>query len=259
MGDTMGGIIGIVGETDVAPLLVESLTRLGDRRGGTCGLAILDEEMGIDLRKDVGAVEEVVVRFDMVSAPGELGIAYIQRATHRVLAPENADPHLSCDRSFAVVHNGIISNHKKIKKELRNRGNHFFFSDTNAEVIAHLMEEFYQPGLSVEQAFVGVLRCLEGSFAIAMVSTNEPRKIFCARQKSPLILGIDSGRKFVGSEINAFLPYARETVPLDDGQYAVLSSEAYSVKDIATGGERNTKLPRLDDEGLPLGRRSSDA
>jgi glucosamine--fructose-6-phosphate aminotransferase (isomerizing) len=103
---TMGGIIGIVGETDVAPLLVESLARLGDRRGGVCGLAMLDEEMGIDLRKDVGSVEEVVVRFDMVSAPGELGIAYIQRATHRVLAPENADPHLSCDRSFAVVHNG---------------------------------------------------------------------------------------------------------------------------------------------------------
>jgi len=127
-----------------------------------------------------------------------------------------------------------------------------FFSDTNAEVIAHLMEE-------VEQAFVGVLRCLEGSFAIAMVSTNEPEKSFCARQKSPLILGIDSGRKFVGSEINAFLPYARESVPVDDGQYAVLSSEAYSVKDIATRVERNTKLPRRDDEGMPLGRRSSDA
>jgi glucosamine--fructose-6-phosphate aminotransferase (isomerizing) len=261
----MGGIIGIVGKADVAPLLIESLARLEDRRGDSCGLAILNEEIGIDLRKDVGAVEEVAARFDMISAPGELGIAHTQRATHGVLAPENAHPHLSCDRSFALVHNGIISNHERIRKELQDRGNHFFFSDTDTEVMAHLMEEVYQPGLSVERAFVCVLRRLEGTFAIAMISTHEPGRIFCARQKSPLILGIDSGRKFVTSEINAFLPYARQSVPLDDGEYAVLSSEAYYIKDIATGGERNITLRRFDYEGhqraepLPLGRRSSDA
>jgi glutamine---fructose-6-phosphate transaminase (isomerizing) len=93
----VGGIIGIVGKTDVAPLLLETLAGFEDPRGDSCGLAILDAEMGIDLRKDVGAVEDVAVRFDMISAPGELGIAHTQRATHGVLAAENAHPQLSCD------------------------------------------------------------------------------------------------------------------------------------------------------------------
>ena len=105
----MGGIIGIVGKTAVAPLLLETVAGFEDRRGDYCGLAILDEEVGIELRKDVGAVEDVAIRFDMISTSGELGIGQTQRATHRVLAAENAHPHLSCDRSFAVVHNGMIS------------------------------------------------------------------------------------------------------------------------------------------------------
>jgi glucosamine--fructose-6-phosphate aminotransferase (isomerizing) len=245
----MGGIIGIVGKTDVAPLLVESLARLEDRRGDSCGVAILDEEMGIDLRKDVGSVEEVAGQFDMISAQGQLGIAHARRATHGGVSAENAHPHLSCDRSFAVVHNGMISNHEEIRKGLRDRGHHFFFSDTDTEVIVHLMEEVYQRGLLVEQAFVRMLRHLEGSFAIAMISTQEPGKIFCARQKSPLILGIDSETKFVGSDINAFLPYTRQALPLDDGEYAILSSDAYWIKEIATGDEPNRQVTEIRPQG----------
>jgi glutamine---fructose-6-phosphate transaminase (isomerizing) len=238
----MGGIIGIVGKADVAPLLVESLARLEDRRGDCCGLAVLDEETGIDLRKDVGGVEEVAVRFDMISASGQVGIAHTRWMTHGVLALENAHPHLSCDRSFAVVNNGVISNHEVIKKELQDRGNHFFFSETDAEVIAHLIEELYRPDLSVEETFVWALRRLEGTFAVVMISTNEPQKVFCARQKRPLILGIDSGTKFVSSNINAFLPHTRQAVPLDDGEYAVLLRDAYWIKNIATGEERNGQV-----------------
>jgi glucosamine--fructose-6-phosphate aminotransferase (isomerizing) len=241
----VGGIIGIVGKTGVAPLLVESLAGLEDRRGDSCGLAILDEEMGIVLRKDVGAVEQVTGQFDLISAQGQLGIAHTRWATHGGVSRENAHPHLSCDRSFGVVHNGIISNHEEIRRGLRDRGSHFFFSDTDSEVIVHLMEEVYQPGLSVEQTFVWVLRHLEGTFAMAMISTSEPRKIFCARQKSPLVLGIDSGTKFVSSDSNAFLTYARQSVPLDDGEYAVLSSEAYYIRDIVTGDERNNYVTRI--------------
>src|SRR5262245_27872401 len=199
----MSGIVGVVGKTDVAPLLVESLARLEDGRGDSCGLAILDEEMGIDLRKDVGTVEEIAGRFGMIAAQGQLGIAHTGRATHGGVSPEDAHPHLSCDGSFALVNNGVISNHEEIRKEIRDRGNHFFFSDTDTEVMVHLMEEVYQSSLFVEQAFVRMLRCLAGSFAIAMISTYEPRKIFCARQKNSLILGIDSETKFVVSNINA--------------------------------------------------------
>ena len=160
----------------------------------------------------------------------------------------------------AVVHNGMISNHEEIRKGLRDRGHHFFFSDTDSEVIVHLMEEVYRRGLFVEQAFVRMLRHLEGTFAIAMISTHEPRKIFCARQKSPLILGIGSETRFVSSDINAFLPHTRQALPLDDGEYAVLSSDAYWIKDIATGDEPNrhsygdptTRQPRSRSLGIRL-------
>jgi glucosamine--fructose-6-phosphate aminotransferase (isomerizing) len=178
----------------------------------------------------------------MISASGLVGIAHTWWTTHEFLALENAHPHLSCDRSFAVVHNGVIANHEILKKELHDRGNHFFFSETDAEVIAHVMEEAYRPGLSVEETFVWALRRLEGSFAIAMISTNEPGKIFCARQKSPLILGIDSATKFVSSDINAFLTHTRQAVALDDGEYAVLLRDAYWIKNIATGEERNGQV-----------------
>lgn len=241
----MSDIIGIVGETHVAPLLVEALARLGDRRGDSCGLAIVNKEMGIDLRKGVGAVEEVAGRFGMISAQGRLGIAHTRRATHGGVSPENAHPHLSCDRSFGVVHNGMISNHEEIRKGLRDRGHHFFFSDTDTEVIVHLMEEVYQRGLLVEQAFGRMLQHLEGTFAIAMISTHEPRKIFCARQERPLILGIGSETRFVSSDINAFFPNTHQALPLDDGEYAVLSSDACWIKEIATGDEPNRQVTEI--------------
>jgi glucosamine--fructose-6-phosphate aminotransferase (isomerizing) len=241
----MSNIIGIVGKTNVAPLLVESLARLGDRQADSCGLAILNEEIGIDLRKGVGTVEEVAGRFGMMSAQGRLGIAHTRRATHGRVSPENAHPHLSCDRRFGVVHNGIISNHEEIRKGLRDRGNHFFFSDTDTEVIVHLMEEVYRASLFVEQAFVRMLRCLAGTFAIAMISTYEPRKIFCARQKTPLILGIGSAAKFVSSDINALLPHTRQALPLNDGEYAVLSPDGCWIKETATGDEPNRQVTQI--------------
>jgi glucosamine--fructose-6-phosphate aminotransferase (isomerizing) len=139
----------------------------------------------------------------------------------------------------------MISNHEEIRKGLRDRGHHFFFSDTDTEVIVHLMEEVYRRDLFVEQAFVRMLRHLEGSFAIAMISTHEPRKIFCARKNSPLILGIGSETRFVSSDINAFLPHTRQALPLDDGEYAVLSSNAYWIKDIATGDEPNRQVTEI--------------
>jgi glucosamine--fructose-6-phosphate aminotransferase (isomerizing) len=240
----MCGIIGIVGQTNVAPLLVQSLARL-DQRYDSCGLATLNEQVGIDLRKDVGAVQEVARQFDMRSAKGRLGIAHTRWATQGGVSQENAHPHLSCDRNFAVVHNGTISNHEAITKKLQDRGNHFFFSDTDTEVIAHLMEEAHQGGLSIEQAFVRVLRRLEGTFAIAMISTHEPRKIFCARQKSPFVLGIDSGTKFVASDIDTFLPYTRQAVLLDDGECAIILPDAFCIKDIASGDQQQKQVIKI--------------
>jgi len=165
----------------------------------------------------------------MISIQGQSGIAHTRKATHGDVSQENAHPHLSCDRSFAVVHNGSISNYRDLKTELQKSGKHFFFSHTDTEVIVHLMEEAYQ-GYSVDEAFLKVLRRLEGTFALAMISTGEPQKIFCASQKSPLILGINSGTMFVSSNVEVFLPYTRRAVPLDYGEYAVISSNDYVIR-----------------------------
>jgi glucosamine--fructose-6-phosphate aminotransferase (isomerizing) len=240
----MSGIVGIANTDEVAPLLVESVTRLKCRDYDSCGLAIYNGT-GIQVRKDVGVFEDVARRWDMISVHGQLGIAHTRKATHEDVSQENAPPHLSCDRSFAVVHTGIISNYIDLKTELQNTGNHFFFSQTDTEVIAHLMEEAYQ-GCSVDEAFLKVLRCLEGTFAVAMISTGEPQKIFCASQKSPLILGINSGTKFVSSNVEVFLPYTRRAVPLDDGEYAVISANDYSIRTILSAEQRYKDVVEID-------------
>src|SRR5262245_17679242 len=241
----MCGIVGIVGTCEVAPLLVESVARLEYRDYDSCGLATLDDD-GIRVLKDVGAVEDVAKKWDQTLAHGRLGIAHTRWATHGGIAQENAHPHLSCDQNFAVVHNGIISNHEELKTSLLNRGKHFFISDTDTEVIAHLMEETYGPGSCIDVAFVRILRHVEGTIAVALISRDQPEKIFCARQKSPLILGLDSGTNFVGSDINAFLPYTRRAILLDNGDYAVVSRDGYHIKSILTGEERYKQVAQIE-------------
>lgn len=240
----MCGIVGIVSQQEVAPLLVQSIARLEYRGYDSCGIATLNGG-GIEVRKDIGSVEEVTLREGLTLAHGGSGIAHTRWATHGGVSRENAHPHLSCDGSFAVVHNGIISNHQTLRTELESRG-HRFSSQTDTEVIAHLLEEIHQLGVSVEEAFVEALRRLEGSYAIAMVSPHDPKRIFCAREKSPLILGIGSEMNFVGSDVNAFVPYTRRAVLLEDGEYAVLSCDGYCVTSISDGTPRNKEVMEIE-------------
>jgi glucosamine--fructose-6-phosphate aminotransferase (isomerizing) len=240
----MCGIVGMVGEGEVAPRLVQSLARLEYRGYDSCGLATLNSH-GLEVRKNVGNVQEVACREGLASAHGGLGIAHTRWATHGGVSRENAHPHLSCDGCFAVVHNGIISNHQTLRAGLVTHG-HRFSSQTDTEVFAHLLEETYRPGVPVEEVFVKALRRLEGTFAIAMISCHDPKRIFCARAKSPLILGIGSGMQFLGSDINAFLPYTKRAVLLEDGEYAVLSREGYCVRCVASGEPRSKPIMEID-------------
>lgn len=240
----MCGIIGVIGKEEVAPLLVQGLARLEYRGYDSCGLATLNSG-GIEVRKDIGPVEDVASRHGFAFAHGGLGIAHTRWATHGGVSRENSHPHLSCDENFAVVHNGIISNHEFLRNELQERG-HRFSSQTDTEVIAHVLEERYQAGVSVEQAFVQALRCLVGTFAVAMISVHDRKKLFCARIKSPLILGIAPDNHFVGSDVNAFLSYTRRAVVLEDGEYAVLSREGYCVRGLADGEERKKEILEIE-------------
>jgi glutamine---fructose-6-phosphate transaminase (isomerizing) len=241
----MGGIVGIAGRWKVAHQLVESILRLEYRPHDSCGLATLSTS-AIELWKDVGSMQEVLIAPARDLTDGALGIAHIRSATHGDVCQENAHPHLSCDKAFAVVHNGTISNFERIREELQTKGDHLFFSDTDTEVIVHLLEELVRDSGSVEEAFVRVLRLLEGTFAIAMISTYEPDRIFCARQNSPLLLGIGLEEIFVGSDINSFLPEISQAIVLADGEYAVVSSDGYCIGGIADGAPRQNKLVNIE-------------
>jgi glutamine---fructose-6-phosphate transaminase (isomerizing) len=240
----MCGIVGIVGHEAVAPLLVKSLTHLEYRGYDSCGVAAFSAQ-GIEIRKDVGGVTEVAERQGLADIQGHIGIAHTRWATHSGVSRENAHPHLSCDGNFAIVHNGIISNHHALRADLARRGHHFS-SETDTAVLAHLIEETYAPGVSVEEAFIKALHHLEGTFAVAMISCHEADKLFCAREKSPLILGIASDANFVGSDLNAFLPYTRQAIILDDGEYAVLSRGGYCIRGIADGEVKRKRIVEID-------------
>ena len=241
----MCGIVGIIGDNgEAAPLLVQGITRLEYRGYDSSGLATLNSG-GIEVRKGVGAVDEVASQQELASAHGTLGIAHTRWATHGGVSQENAHPHLSCDKNFAVVHNGIISNHQALRSELKNRGHHFS-SQTDTEVVAHLLEEMHRSGMTVEEAFVGALQRIEGTFAIAMISCHDRKRLFCARRMSPLILGIASDKCFVGSDVNAFLPYTRRAILLEDGEYAVLSRDGYCVRGISSGEVQIKQITEID-------------
>jgi len=227
----MCGIVGIVGKGDIAPELVKCIARLEYRGYDSCGLATLNSG-GIEVRKDVGPVSQVACEQGLALAHGGLGIAHTRWATHGGVSQENAHPHVSCDKTFAVVHNGIVSNYQALRKELQSQG-HRFSSETDTEVFAHLLEETHGPGTTVEEAFVKALRYVHGTFAVAMISSHDREKIFCAREKSPLILGLAAEANFIGSDVNAFLPYTRRAIVLNDGEYAVLSRDGICVRAIA--------------------------
>jgi glutamine---fructose-6-phosphate transaminase (isomerizing) len=240
----MCGIVGIVGNETVAPLLVKSLICLEYRGYDSCGVATHTAQ-GIEIRKGVGGVTAVAERHDLAGIHGHIGIAHTRWATHGGVSRENAHPHLSCDGNFAIVHNGIISNHHALRAELTRR-DHRFSSETDTEVFAHLLEESYRPGVAVEEAFVKALQCLDGTFAIVMLARHEPDKLYCAREKSPLILGLGSDASFVGSDLNAFLPYTRQAIILDDGEYAVLSRDGYCVREIDNGEVKSKQITEID-------------
>jgi glutamine---fructose-6-phosphate transaminase (isomerizing) len=240
----MCGIVGIVGNEAVAPRLVKSLKCLEYRGYDSCGVATYTSQ-GIEIRKDVGGVTAVAERHDFASIHGHIGIAHTRWATHGGVSRENAHPHLSCDGNFAIVHNGIISNYHALRVDLTRRG-HRFSSETDTEVFAHLLEETYCPGVAVEEAFIKALHYLDGTFAIVMLARHEPDKLFGAREKSPLILGLASDASFVGSDLNAFLPYTQQAIILDDGEYAVLSRDGYCVRGIGTGEVKSKQITEIN-------------
>lgn len=240
----MCGISGVVGLKDISNALFETIRNLEYRGYDSCGVALLNKN-SIVVKKNVGGVEEFYRKENVLRHKSSIGIAHTRWATHGRVTRENTHPHQSCDGKFAVVHNGIVSNYRALKESLVRLG-HRFESETDTEVIPHLLEENHRKLNNVEAAFVKTLCELEGTFAIAFVSTYHPDRIFCAKRESPLMLGIGDEIKFVGSDFNSFIDYTKNAVIIDDGEYAIVSRDSYMVKNYLTREEVAKPITKIE-------------
>lgn len=229
----MCGIVGVVGTTAVAEKLLNGIRNLEYRGYDSCGMAIFDGRR-INVLKDAGTVAEVDSKLNFAKMPGNVGIAHTRWATHGRVNKVNAHPHVSADGSFAIIHNGIISNYKEIKEFLVGEG-YSFKSETDTEVAVNLLEHCYRDTGDVAAALVRTARRLEGSYALLVLTVHDPDHIYAVRLESPLMVGIGAEDNFLGSDANAFVLSTRNAVPLEDGEYAIIGKDSYQIRNLMTG------------------------
>ena len=240
----MCGIFGcVLREGSVAPLIYEGLKRLEYRGYDSVGFATIDSGV-LHVRKDEGKIDEVVERLRLDEMPGSIGIGHTRWATHGAPEMVNAHPHTDCEGILAVIHNGVIENFLALKEELINKG-HNFASRTDTEVIAHLIEEEMKGDIELGEAFLKALRQLEGSYAVAVVSPSDPSTIYCARNESPLVVGVSDHGTYCASDVPAMLPYTNQVVYLRNGEAATLSEEGFQLKRIADGSPLERGLQEI--------------
>jgi glucosamine--fructose-6-phosphate aminotransferase (isomerizing) len=221
----MCGIIGYIGMRGATPLLLEGLKRMEYRGYDSAGVAVMNGS-GVETRKAAGKISQLERALVTSPVNGDTGIGHTRWATHGVPNECNAHPHVDCKGDIAVVHNGIIENSGTLRKGLEARG-HEFASDTDTEVIAHLIEEAFDENL--EDAVIEALWQIEGTYGIAVVSSKDKNKIVAARKGSPLLIGLGDGEYYVASDVSAILAQTREVVYLDDGDVAVLTRDGYTI------------------------------
>ncbi len=226
----MCGIVGYVGKRDAAPLVLEALKRLEYRGYDSAGLAVVSDQR-ITVEKAAGKIAVLEARLDGRLPHGRTVIGHTRWATHGMPTDENAHPHIDCGGTIALVHNGIIENAGPLREHLAARG-HKFRSETDTEVLAHLIEEHYTD--SLELAVAAALKQVEGAYGIAVISAREPDVIVAARYGSPLLVGIGESENWVASDAAAVLSHTRSVIYLDDGEIAVVSPSEYRITDLET-------------------------
>ena len=226
----MCGIVGcVLKEKKAAPILLDSISKLEYRGYDSVGIATAVDRK-INLKKDAGKIKEVDKKLDLKDMEGSFGIAHVRWATHGDPNKTNSHPHLNMDRTIAVVHNGIIENSAEIKEELIGEG-YKFKSETDTEVIPHLLDKYMKTGLDLENALRKVLDVIHGSYAIAAICVDEPGRVVATRKDSPLIVGIGHDEYFVASDYPAILKYARDIIFPEQGEIVVLNPDGVTVKD----------------------------
>ncbi|MDI6641497.1 MAG: glutamine--fructose-6-phosphate transaminase (isomerizing), partial [Elusimicrobiota bacterium] len=241
----MCGIVGYIGEKFVDPVLIVGLERLEYRGYDSCGIAtIFDNELSI--RKKKGRIKLLDDSLKEAPLGGNIGIGHTRWATHGEPSETNAHPHLDCKGEIAVVHNGIIENYQMLRDKLISEG-HIFISETDTEVIPHLIEKYIQDRkIPLEEATRMALKELKGAFSICVISELDKDKIIAARLGSPLIVGIGKGgesENFIASDIPAILPNTRNVLYLKDGEMAVVTKDSVKITDFD-----GKILPRVPEE-----------
>jgi glutamine---fructose-6-phosphate transaminase (isomerizing) len=226
----MCGIVGYVGPKKSASMLIDGLKRLEYRGYDSAGISIMNGK-GVETRKAKGKISQLEQALRASPVDGNVGIAHTRWATHGPPNECNAHPHHDCTGTVSVVHNGIIENYGPLRAMLQKTG-HTFVSDTDTEVLAHLIEAAMDGNL--EEAVIDALALVEGTYGIAVISSKDPDKIVAARKGSPLLIGLGegSGEYYVASDVAAILQHTRQVVYLDDGEMAVLSRDGYRVMDL---------------------------
>jgi glutamine---fructose-6-phosphate transaminase (isomerizing) len=220
----MCGIVGYIGEKNCIPILINGLKKLEYRGYDSAGLCISDN--GLKTVKRKGKIIELENAEELKSLSGKAGIAHTRWATHGEPNEINAHPHADCKNEISIVHNGIIENYSALRQMLKNKG-HKIISQTDSEIISHLIEEFYTE--SLEDAVVKTIKVLEGTFGIAVISSKE-NKIVAARKGSPLIIGVGNNEMFLASDIPAILEHTDRIIYLQDNEIAVLTKNSYYVR-----------------------------
>ncbi len=224
----MCGIVGYIGENKARPVLMNGIRRLEYRGYDSAGISIINDNKMVSERS-VGFVDELEKKLNGKFDKGTLGIVHTRWATHGAPTVENAHPHCDCTGNISIVHNGIIENYNYLKAKLEKEG-HIFKSETDSEVIAHLIESYFEGEL--EDAVRRALREVDGAYGLAIISLDDPGKLIAARRGSPMIVGIGKGGHFITSDVAAILEYTKEVVYLDDNEIAVLTREKMETTDI---------------------------
>ncbi|WP_353894524.1 glutamine--fructose-6-phosphate transaminase (isomerizing) [Proteinivorax hydrogeniformans] len=223
----MCGIVGYIGPKKASEILVDGLAKLEYRGYDSAGIAVL-EGGKVVMDKKEGRLKKLA---DIVEGKfsANVGIGHTRWATHGKPSDENSHPHFDCSKKIAVVHNGIIENFHQLKEELKEDG-HQFDSETDTEVIPHLIEEYYNGDML--EALQKTIKRLDGSYALVVINQDKPEEIFCARKDSPLVIGVGQGENFVASDIPAIIQHTKETIILDDGEIAKITKDAVEIMDL---------------------------
>ena len=237
----MCGIVGYTGNQSAAPLLLEGLKKLEYRGYDSAGIAVT-EDHSIHISKVTGRIANLCEKTeDGRLTPGTTGIGHTRWATHGAPTEPNAHPHASNDGRFAVVHNGIIENYVELRQELTREG-YRFESETDTEVIVHLVEMYYAGDF--KKAVMKASNRLRGSYAMGIVCADEPERIFVVREASPLILGVGIGENYFASDVTAMVAYTRNVIYLEDGEFAELTPDFIRIYD-CSGREISKPVSRI--------------